>query len=167
MLDPDRERGLSSMIVTDKTCVRCKVKKPKSEFGISIREFGGLNIYCLECTRHQSRVIQRRIKKEKGFPLVKGTYTLDERRANKRNASLKRNYGITAEDFDKILLTQGGRCALCQEILPKEKACIDHCHNSEVIRGILCRTCNTRLGIFNDDPKFLFRAILYLGKKRS
>lgn len=57
--------------------------------------------------------------------------------------------------------SQGGRCAICKQ--PSEKSLhLDHCHETQRLRGLLCRDCNLGLGFFKDDPKRLQEAIDYL-----
>jgi Autographiviridae endonuclease VII len=80
-----------------------------------------------------------------------------------RNSHLKRTYGITLEEFDKRLDEQGKVCALCGR--GDREFCVDHCHTTLKIRGIICRQCNSGLGQFNDDPNLLEKAIIYLRKE--
>ena len=61
-----------------------------------------------------------------------------------RRARLKRKYGMTAEDYDTMYTNQNGCCAICSK--KKDKLCIDHCHKSNKVRGLLCHNCNTLLG---------------------
>lgn len=61
-----------------------------------------------------------------------------------RNATLLRNYGITAEQFDAMLADQGGVCVICQQA--HHRWHVDHDHATGRVRGILCPGCNTRLG---------------------
>ena len=80
-----------------------------------------------------------------------------------RNSNLKRLYGITADDFDRMLAEQGGGCAICGSPDPQGRNFhVDHCHDSKVVRGILCHPCNTGLGNFVDDPGRLAAAVAYL-----
>lgn len=71
-----------------------------------------------------------------------------------------RKYGLTAEDFDALVIAQSGLCAICDDQL--ERAHIDHCHVEGHVRGILCGNCNRGLGMFKDDPTLLERAAEYL-----
>lgn len=75
-----------------------------------------------------------------------------------------RKFGMTAEDFDRMLAEQDGRCAICGTDTPggRGEFCIDHCHVSGEVRGILCSRCNTGLGQFQDDPARLLAAVKYL-----
>lgn len=89
----------------------------------------------------------------------------------KRSYRLKSDFGITPEEFEKILENQGGGCAICgakqtnvttrKEKIEK-KLYIDHDHETGKVRGILCHHCNFGLGQFRDDPELLRKAISYL-----
>jgi len=61
---------------------------------------------------------------------------------------------------------QQTQCPICAENLTpvagKRRAPVDHCHKSNIIRGILCQRCNSGLGYFKDDTSLMFAAIEYL-----
>lgn len=80
-----------------------------------------------------------------------------------RRHKLKSRYGITEDDYNALAKAQGYRCAICQ-VQPDENQYlhVDHCHKSTKVRGLLCRSCNTSLGGFKDDPALLHSAIEYL-----
>ena len=40
--------------------------------------------------------------------------------------------------------------------------CVDHCHATDIVRGILCHPCNKALGAFKDRPDVLLDVIKYL-----
>src|SRR5699024_1480674 len=69
-----------------------------------------------------------------------------------RRAHLKYRYGIEPEDYDRMLEQQDGRCAICQREPDHQNTrgrgvlFIDHCHNSNAIRGLLCNDCNLIIG---------------------
>ena len=92
----------------------------------------------------------------------------DKRLATERRSKLKAAYGITPEQYEDMLQTQGGACAICRAKKPGGRTklfFIDHCHNTGKVRGLLCMRCNTGLGLFLDNPKFLANAISYLKEK--
>ena len=76
----------------------------------------------------------------------------------------KRKYGLTPEREAEILEEQNGVCALCEK--PK-KLVVDHCHTTGIVRGLLCRTCNTGLGSFSDNLKGILKAVVYLERSVS
>lgn len=59
-----------------------------------------------------------------------------------------------------MLASQGGTCAICQQAM--EKPCVDHCHVSGAVRGLLCQSCNKGLGFFRDNTKLLLSGVRYL-----
>jgi hypothetical protein len=85
------------------------------------------------------------------------------RRANPhktREQLLRQLYGLTPERFAEILRAQGDACAICQK--PSSDYCVDHCHETHRVRGILCRPCNIGIGQFRDDPALLLAAADYV-----
>ena len=64
----------------------------------------------------------------------------------KKNRRLALAYGITIEDKDLILKLQGNKCGICGVDLEGVKQCLDHCHDTNAIRGVLCNQCNTAEG---------------------
>lgn len=86
-----------------------------------------------------------------------------KRRAGK-DANLKRNYGVTLEQHEEMLRSQGYRCAICGSDDPFNKLGwqTDHDHTSGMVRGILCRKCNLLLGFAGDDIERLMQAVAYL-----
>lgn len=84
----------------------------------------------------------------------------------KKNYFLKNKYGLTLEQYNDLFNKQNGCCAICgvhQKEL-KLPLCVDHCHNTNNIRGLLCSKCNSGLGFFKDNVLFLKSAIKYLNK---
>lgn len=73
---------------------------------------------------------------------------------------LKYRYGISLEEYNKLLKDSEGRCAICQR--EYDKPFLDHDHLTKKVRRILCRFCNTGLGMFGDSQELLLRAVEYL-----
>jgi hypothetical protein len=57
---------------------------------------------------------------------------------------------------------QAGLCGICKKSLSQAETCVDHCHATGKIRGLLCRQCNNGLGQFGDNPRNLLAAMRYL-----
>ena len=83
---------------------------------------------------------------------------------HRRASHLKCRYGITIKEYDSILNSQGGVCAICESGVSDvdRRFHVDHCHKSGVVRGILCGRCNRAIGQFGDDPDLCDRAAEYL-----
>jgi hypothetical protein len=65
--------------------------------------------------------------------------------------ALKERYGLTREQYLALVAAQSGVCAMCQQA-PKSvrPLVVDHCHNTGVIRGLLCVYCNVAVGIYEN-----------------
>ena len=67
------------------------------------------------------------------------------------------------ESERREMIEEAGVCALCGDpVQADHNAHIDHCHETKVIRGVLCKLCNNGLGFFRDDVELLKKAIVYL-----
>jgi len=73
-----------------------------------------------------------------------------------RAYALKRQWGLSIEQYEQMVRDQDGKCGICKEP-PKAKAgrhakvaalAVDHCHRSGQVRRLLCASCNLRLGWF-------------------
>ncbi len=81
----------------------------------------------------------------------------------KRRYHLKKYFGITLEEYDQMMADQDGTCAICNEpCFSKPSLAVDHCHDTNRIRGLLCHQCNVGLGAFKDSTHLLKEAIKYL-----
>jgi len=83
-------------------------------------------------------------------------------RRSKHNTHLKKAYGITIENYDSILESQGGRCAICKGGTSKRHFAVDHNHRNGNVRGLLCARCNTGLARFMDSITTIRRAVRYM-----
>ena len=89
----------------------------------------------------------------------------------RRNVVMRKRYGIDHDQYDAILAAQGGRCAICRRTpdeagMPKHwngYLCVDHCHDTGVVRGLLCNDCNIAIGRIRT-PDLLRAAADYLGR---
>ena len=80
---------------------------------------------------------------------------------------LTRNYGPIAFDYYlQQYLVQKGRCAICGDWHPhcaKGRLILDHRHSDMRVRGLLCRNCNSAIGLLKESPELLDKAKKYLG----
>lgn len=82
----------------------------------------------------------------------------------RRKYMLKRNFGITLEQYNELLEKQNYSCAVClkHESQFKTKLAVDHNHTSGEIRGLLCNHCNHRIIGRHKDSELFYRAAKYL-----
>jgi hypothetical protein len=131
------------MDLLNKTCGICSVSMDSSLFFKSKNTTSGFSIYCKSCyaIRYKSKDRARRYM-------------------------LKQKYNITHDEYLSMFYQQGGVCDICQE--PKDdELCVDHCHESGTVRGLLCHKCNKALGLFKDNLASLKRALNYIKKHKT
>lgn len=92
----------------------------------------------------------------------------DKNRARAKKWELKKNFNITVEEYEILIIKQNNLCALCfqpekvKTIKGKfKKLAVDHCHKTNKIRGLLCYTCNIGIGLLKHDSNLLRKAALY------
>jgi hypothetical protein len=79
--------------------------------------------------------------------------------------TLKKKYGISLFGVALMRQAQGNRCPICLlDFQDQPRPCVDHCHVTGRVRGLLCSLCNSAIGKLRDDVDYLTRAIEYLRK---
>jgi len=90
-----------------------------------------------------------------------------------RNGQLKFKYGISLDQYNAMLVAQGGGCAVCGGTNSNGKAlAVDHDHNccpgqktcGNCVRELLCAACNHAIGLMRDEPQRLRDAAAYLDR---
>ena len=154
-----------------KTCPKCKVVYPATQeyFHQDISRLGGLANQCKKCRKIAGRIqylrdpvkhLERKTAWKRANPekAYLGTRRLD----------LKCKYGITLEQYDQMFDAQGGVCAICGEpeaVANKHGVCrlsVDHDHETNKVRMLLCNKCNHGLGLFDENLEKLLKAMHYL-----
>ena len=145
-----------------KVCAVCKTKKPLDAFNAHYREKDGRDRQCRECKKLSSKRY---------------------RESNSGKEKLRNNkyvkYGLTQDQFTRLLEEQDSRCGICQQLFTvKRFPVLDHDHSccptrsltndrltsfcGNCIRGLLCTSCNVALGMFGDNIERLLSAVKYL-----
>jgi hypothetical protein len=94
------------------------------------------------------------------------------RSAGERYKSYKRNYdrlrkhGLSASEYNEMLISQGNVCAICGKPPNEKIMAVDHDHKTGQIRGLVHRKCNLAIGLLDDDPEIIRLAADYLEKFR-
>lgn len=151
-----------------KRCSTCKRRRLLRNFYANRGQPSGFSTACKECHRGHARkhnkksyqknsaAIRARVKVWRAAnPDKVAGYVSKHKQTNRCG-----KYGLTPQEFNTLLRKQRGRCRICRHKL--SKPCIDHCHKSNRVRGLLCHLCNVGLGHFRDDAKLLRSAIKYL-----
>jgi hypothetical protein len=86
-----------------------------------------------------------------------------ERSLNAHGKALEKRYGITSETYWELYAYQDGRCYICRWATGKSRRLtVDHDHKTGLVRGLLCRPCNTFLGVIRDCIEAAERVVAYL-----
>ena len=170
-----------------KVCSKCGISKPFSEFYIQRN-------WCKSCMhlrnkkyyasrQEEARKLRRKYhlehkesenkygrewyanNKERG-QTTSLTWYFDNLERAKAN-HLRHKFGITVDDYNKLLIAQDGKCAICgkSQIEFDVSFCVDHDHITGEIRGLLCGNCNKALGCFGDDLNTIKAACNYIEKR--
>jgi hypothetical protein len=133
-----------------KRCPICMLPKPVVEFGV--RKNGYLRAYCKSCDNDRYRQWCK-------------THPEAVKQAQ-RKTDLRLRHGISETLYQRLSEEQGGGCALCGRPPKKNRRLsVDHDHETDEIRGLLCDAHNRALGLFQDNVELLYKAIAYLKKK--
>ena len=146
----DRPSDLHKLVLIDKSGIYCKGNVKWQESAISLRSVEKLEYGRIYAKLHRAK-----------------------NRDYYRNFYLKRNYGISLDEYNKMLDEQKGVCAICgmEETMvhPKHNSngkaqllAVDHCHVTNKVRGLLCSRCNRVIGMMRDSPELLTKAVEYL-----
>jgi Recombination endonuclease VII len=151
--------------VNQKFCFKCSEWKPKTEFHRNKKGCGGLQAECGVC-------VGKRVKayylanhaKVRQYKNAYRTANKEKLNAYFREAYLKRKYEMVSADKLRMHTEQGGRCKCCSRVFEDDmsKWCIDHNHTTNKVRGLICRYCNSGIGMLGDDAASLRKALCYL-----
>lgn len=92
-----------------------------------------------------------------------------EQKRDRRAMELKYKYGITVDEYNILLEAQSGKCAICKTNSPGGKFNnfhVDHDHNTNKIRGLLCMNCNTALGSLKEDINIIEAMLHYITERQ-
>jgi hypothetical protein len=157
----------------------CGLNLPLSSYGNHPEGKFGKQPRCRKCCNLANKEFEKKFPEKarqhdinwrsKNTDKVKG-YTNKYARANRpkqREWFLRTKYGITPEQWDEILKSQNGVCAICKTCPENGLWHTDHNHTTNKARGILCSRCNHALGLFKESSKSLLSAIAYLEKYKE
>ena len=153
-------------MTSTKTCTSCHTNKPLEAFKRHAHTPDGRTYVCIDCLRARPRVFLATPdeRRERQLARLRERLATDpDHRERVRQSRRKSSYGVTAEQHEAILEAQGGVCAICGGPPSDDRGYhLDHCHETNRVRGLLCGRCNTALGMLDDDSERLRAALRYL-----
>ncbi len=134
-----------------KKCSKCGQLKPLEAFGKARTCKDGHRSQCKECWVPYHRAYNEKHR--------------DRLSVQRKEAHLRREYGLSLEDYWKLIVLQGNRCAVCGGMEPGGTSGewnVDHSHEMDQVRGLVCWSCNVLLGMCHENPEILKAALRYL-----
>jgi len=169
--------------VPEKFCYHCKKIYPVTSFREVKSGVKHVPFMCVSCAEEHEYKKQKQLDALGGFKICK---TCKESKplsefgpecrlhceqcyvAYARGTQLKYKFNMAYEEYELLLLKQGGACAICGSPPQERKRLyVDHDHKTGFVRELLCHNCNTALGHVHDSPDILRKAALYLEKHSS
>lgn len=161
-----------------KTCTRCNTSHDIDQFPVRNKHTGRRHSWCGQCLkeykakRWETNKEDMKAYKKKWYEKNKESqkakcrerYHSGDKIRHAENVwrnKLIREFGITQEQYELMLSEQSGVCKICGQT-DNRRLAVDHCHDTGRVRGLLCRHCNTAIGLFGDDPSLLRKAADYL-----
>lgn len=163
-----------------KVCCTCKVPKLFTDFSKNKRTKDGHKYSCKACisltyfkNQEQEKAARKKHYQNNKQAALERSYEWrgknpDKRQLSERKRNLRQKYGLSWEQFVTMYEEQHKKCHICHSnlsIFPSEpypSACVDHCHTTNKVRGLLCYNCNLILGHALDNVQILQSSIEYL-----
>lgn len=169
-----------------KPCKTCGVTKSPENFYLVKRGKNrehlspGREAHCIPCRNKKVSNKKKQLgeewhKKENARKQRWAEANRTHYRKTLKNNQLKRDFGITLEIYQEMLIEQNNVCAICKNPETRRNQisgeinslAVDHCHETGKVRGLLCFACNGSIGKFNDSIELLQKAIEYLKKYKT
>jgi len=150
-----------------KRCSKCRVEKESNQFYRDRHKSDGRKSCCKDCA---DKVAIRYAKTATCKESQKQYWKTNKGKQVQRRCQLKKKFGITLEEYDRLLEQQSGVCAICGQPETSEdfggsirRLAVDHNHKTGEVRGLLCQKCNHAIGLFNDSLGIILSAARYVG----
>jgi formate dehydrogenase maturation protein FdhE len=130
-----------------KKCPKCGETKDETLWPFKDKEHKTFSSYCKSCDSVRKTLSARERFKDK------------EKRKKENHRQRLWKYGLKPIDFERMLEKANNSCEICKS---ESNLVIDHCHDTNKVRGILCWSCNVALGHFQDSEEKLKKAHTYL-----
>jgi hypothetical protein len=158
-----------------KQCSKCQEFKEQNHFLKNKKCKSGFANICRKCDSIRQKIARDKFKeknpnKYKEYYREYGKQWRLNNDDQRRDTIYKRLFNITLGDYNEILKKQNNVCAICKKpetSIDKRNnklrgLSVDHCHKTGKVRGLLCRYCNTGIGLLRESQEILNNAITYL-----
>lgn len=151
-----------------KQCTRCKEVKSLDQFNKDKKTKSGFTYHCKSCVAYYCKT--RNGKVDRNHINTQNRLWKQANPDKVRAQQIKQNFGLSYNEYIQKLENQKNSCAICKTpLIPfgsindtDKISNVDHCHTTNKIRGLLCRKCNTALGLFSDNIDTIIQAANYL-----
>ncbi len=140
-------------------CPTCKQVKPLSSFGKNAAAKFGHSSHCRKCAVIVAAETHARNPGDRAARYQRAKRAL-------RNRHLQRKYGITLEDYERLLSAQNGVCSICGRRDRNKGLAVDHDHRTGLVRDLLCGRCNPAIGFLQEDPVLARKMAAYLERHK-
>ena len=172
--------GPNEITVILKLCCRCKSEKVLTEFNKDPSLKGGLRSFCRDCQKKEHKIYYSKNRQKVCVDSSKWAKTNREKvkksqlKWRETNKEKVKAHGLKLYwpdlpqkdrllEYNKLLIKCENKCGICEKTF-NQSPNVDHCHNTNKVRGLLCRACNLGLGNFEDSIIYLKNAISYMEK---
>lgn len=135
-----------------KKCPKCGEIKDETQWNFREKAHLTLSTYCKSCDTVRKTLAARK------------RFSNPENRQKENHRQRLWKYGLTQEQYTKMMKDCNSSCEICGSM---DELVIDHCHDSNKVRGILCWSCNVALGHFKDSLNKIKKAVKYLCKHQN
>lgn len=137
-------------------CNTCKETKPHQLFS---KKNGTKRGYAHRCKVCHNAYVRETWYKNNGESQRDAT---KKYKRENRYKVLASRYETTEDVISNLFSKAGNACEVCKS---KKDLCVDHCHSSGSVRGILCKSCNTSLGMLREDSERILNLARYAETK--
>ena len=153
--------AISTIIITEKKCPKCLEPKPIDQF---YKESCNPDGYANKCKEHKDELTA--IWRSKNREHVNAVAAKSAQKPLRKLKNRLRKYGLTPETYFKMKEEHGNKCKICGAPPPKgRELVIDHDKTTNIVRGLLCYTCNRDLHLI--DKKGLTKALEYINVSKK
>ena len=156
---------MTKKICSARNCVHGSIEQNISNFNKNKSEKDGYERICKDCRRlkRESKREEKKISAREYYSTNRLRIQEDQRERYKKNnrsvraKDLQRKYGIS-EEVAYLAVDNKIPCMICKSY---DRVCIDHDHDTGMVRGFLCTKCNLAYGMLQENSKNIARLLTY------